>query len=130
MQDPVEYCCPISKTIMQDPVLAVDNNNYERREIEEWLRGHGNSPVTREKMTPDDLKPNTKLKEDIQIWLKKKEAHKGGMGISEPGHTKDSFPEKLRHVEVVGGVPEILDVPENVEGIEEEALIIEDDLVV
>ena len=35
---PDEYKCPISKTIMKDPVIAADGNTYEREFIETHLK--------------------------------------------------------------------------------------------
>lgn len=37
---PVELVCPITQTLMQDPVLAVQGNVYERAAITEWLYVH------------------------------------------------------------------------------------------
>jgi hypothetical protein len=33
-----EYLCPISKDVMEDPVLAADGITYERSAIEKWIR--------------------------------------------------------------------------------------------
>lgn len=33
---PVEYLCPISSEMMQDPVSTVDGFTYERNNIERW----------------------------------------------------------------------------------------------
>jgi len=30
--------CPLSKKMMKDPVIAMDNNNYEREAIEEYFK--------------------------------------------------------------------------------------------
>ncbi len=38
--------CPISHSIMFDPVLAEDGNTYERSFIEEWFRKKQTSPLT------------------------------------------------------------------------------------
>ena len=35
---PVEYLCPISTTLMADPVIAADGFSYERANIEGWIR--------------------------------------------------------------------------------------------
>ncbi len=37
---PVELVCPITQTLMQDPVLTVQGNVYERAAITEWLQVH------------------------------------------------------------------------------------------
>ena len=37
---PVELVCPITQTLMHDPVLTVQGNVYERAAITEWLQTH------------------------------------------------------------------------------------------
>jgi len=72
-KDPVEFCCPISRSVMTDPVIASDGQTYERESIERWLKESNTSPITREKMVNTDLEPNIKLKGEIEIWQKKKD---------------------------------------------------------
>jgi len=48
---------------MNDPVIGKDGYTYERSAIEEWLRSHNESPMTRERMTANDLVPNRILRE-------------------------------------------------------------------
>ena len=43
---PHEFNCPISQTIMVEPVITADGQTYERREIEAWLVNHQTSPIT------------------------------------------------------------------------------------
>ncbi|VEB32405.1 Ribosomal protein L16/L10E [Legionella sainthelensi] len=63
--------CPITHELMQEPVLCtLDGRTYEREEITQWLAAHRSSPITREKMTPDQkiadvLKPNRALADAI-----------------------------------------------------------------
>jgi hypothetical protein len=33
---PVEFTCPISSDLMEDPVLTSDNFTYERKNVERW----------------------------------------------------------------------------------------------
>ena len=53
-------CCPISKQVMEDPVMLKDSGiTYERASIEEWLRrGHKKDPVTRTEIRSGELIPN------------------------------------------------------------------------
>lgn len=37
---PIELICPITQTLMHDPVLTVQGNVYERAAITEWLQTH------------------------------------------------------------------------------------------
>ena len=63
---PDEYICPITQVVMIDPVLGSDGRSYERSAITEWLRTHNTSPLTREVMTAETLKPNYALRSLIQ----------------------------------------------------------------
>lgn len=62
--------CPITKTIMQDPVVAPDGHTYEREAITSWLRSHGKSPVTQQPMSIAALVPNLIVKHQIDMHLK------------------------------------------------------------
>ena len=47
MTDPSELCCPLSKALMLDPVVAADGITYERAWVEERLtQTPGQSPST------------------------------------------------------------------------------------
>jgi SUMO ligase MMS21 Smc5/6 complex component len=37
---PIELICPITHTLIYDPVLTVQGNVYERAAITEWLQTH------------------------------------------------------------------------------------------
>lgn len=52
------FYCPITCSIMHDPVIDPDGNTFERMAVENWIRLHGNSPVTRRKQSIDELRPN------------------------------------------------------------------------
>jgi hypothetical protein len=60
--------CPITRTLMIDPVIAPDGFTYERESIENWLRSNRTSPNTREFMR-NDLKPNRALKNLIEFTI-------------------------------------------------------------
>ena len=65
-QVPDEFMCPITTSIMLDPVLGSDGHTYEKAAITEWLRVHATSPMTREPMNAQGLRPNHSLKSMIQ----------------------------------------------------------------
>uniref|UniRef100_A0A6C0APV3 U-box domain-containing protein n=1 Tax=viral metagenome TaxID=1070528 RepID=A0A6C0APV3_9ZZZZ len=65
-QVPDEFICPITTSIMSDPVIGSDGHTYERSAITEWLRAHTTSPITREPMNVQGLRPNHSLKSMIQ----------------------------------------------------------------
>ena len=52
------FYCPITCNIMHDPVIDPDGNSFERVVVENWIHRHGNSPVTRRKLTIEELRPN------------------------------------------------------------------------
>ncbi len=45
-QIPSQFICPISKQIMEDPVITTGGNVYERAEIEKWFERSNTDPVT------------------------------------------------------------------------------------
>jgi serine/threonine protein kinase len=57
--------CPISLQLFQDPVVAEDGHTYEREAITEWIRLNGTSPLTRQPLTMEALRPNFILKKVI-----------------------------------------------------------------
>jgi hypothetical protein len=69
---PEEFICPISLSIMQDPVIAPDSFTYERAEITAWLEKVGTSPKTRLPMSKDQLIFNRALKNQIENFQKQK----------------------------------------------------------
>ena len=42
------FVCPITKKVMQDPVMATDGYSYEKSAIEEWQKNHNTSPTTKQ----------------------------------------------------------------------------------
>lgn len=54
-------CCPLTKERFQDPVIDPEGNTYERSAIEEWLKDHSTSPITRSPLTLEQLVPNRAL---------------------------------------------------------------------
>jgi hypothetical protein len=69
---PNEYRCPISMELMTDPVLCEDGQTYDRRSIQEWLKHSQTSPLTRQPLNPNSLRPNYGLKASIERWQQTK----------------------------------------------------------
>lgn len=65
---PNEFRCPISMELMTDPVLCEDGQTYDRRSIQEWLERSQTSPLTRQPLNPNALRPNLALKASIDRW--------------------------------------------------------------
>ena len=71
---PDEYICPISLSVMKDPVMSKDGKNFEKRAILDWLnRGNVNCPLTRQPLKPSLLVPNANLRMNIEQWRKENE---------------------------------------------------------
>lgn len=67
LHPPAEFCCPITRDVMKDPVVASDGFSYERDAISEVLHrspGCGLSPLTRERLQ-HELRPNRALSRRI-----------------------------------------------------------------
>lgn len=72
MSIPPEFECPITLTIMSNPVSADDGHTYENDAIVHWLsdpRNNSRSPMTRAFMRLDTLRPNYAMKSQIERFL-------------------------------------------------------------
>ena len=67
---PKHFFCPLTKKVMQDPVLAFDGQCYERKAIEEYFKSHQKSPVTGKDADYIIVFPDLKRKADIQKFIK------------------------------------------------------------
>ena len=65
---PVELICPITQTLMHDPVLTVQGNVYERAAITEWLQSHATDPVTNAPLTALTLIPCNPIKAEVEAF--------------------------------------------------------------
>lgn len=68
---PEHFLCPISREIMEKPVIAADGHSYELSCIEKWLETHIRSPMTGEEMPHKLLIANFNLKSQIEQWVAK-----------------------------------------------------------
>ncbi|CAG0898677.1 unnamed protein product [Darwinula stevensoni] len=66
---PIEFYCPITHTIMMDPVVAADGFSYERGAIQEWFSRSPTSPLTNERVIHTMLIPNRTLRVLIKRHL-------------------------------------------------------------
>ena len=69
-QIPKEFICPITLSIMRDPVLMADGQTYERSAIEKALHASPLSPLTKQPLSMKDATPNYALKSLIENFLK------------------------------------------------------------
>ncbi|XP_055298153.1 E3 ubiquitin-protein ligase CHIP [Sitodiplosis mosellana] len=71
---PDYLCGKISFEILADPVITPSGITYERKDIEEHLQRVGHfDPVTRVKLTQDQLIPNFSMKEVVDAFLTENE---------------------------------------------------------
>lgn len=77
---PDGYYCPITLNLIHEPVIDPEGYSYEKVAIESWIRVNGASPVTRQQISLEDLRPNLTLAE-----LMKEEA-----GISKTGEISNT----------------------------------------
>jgi len=64
--------CPITQCVMRDPVQGSDGHTYERSAIMSALAIKSESPITRQRMTVNDLKPNVALRflcDNYNAWM-------------------------------------------------------------
>ncbi|XP_070566354.1 scavenger receptor cysteine-rich domain-containing protein DMBT1-like isoform X2 [Ptychodera flava] len=67
---PEKLLCPITKTLMIDPVKCSDGHTYEKQAITDWLQEKGTSPVTKQVVFDVNLIPDTELEKEIQKFKK------------------------------------------------------------
>jgi hypothetical protein len=66
---PAEFTCPLSRCLMEDPVVTADGQTYERAAIEHWFSlGHTTSPLTNVDLPYLDLVPNFALRQIMSEW--------------------------------------------------------------
>ena len=67
------YYCPITLDIMIRPAIDPEGNTYERPAILGWIRANGNSPLTRNALSADQLRDNNALDDLIDAEVNKTE---------------------------------------------------------
>jgi hypothetical protein len=74
---PERFLCPLTKTIMQDPVMTKEAVNYERAAILRWLdcSAEETCPVTQSPLTRHGLVSNGKLRWEIEQWQMQHGSH-------------------------------------------------------
>ena len=65
---PPQFVCPITKAVMTEPVIAPDNQLYDRSAIELHFQSHKTSPLTQQALDRTELIPATNLKKLIDDW--------------------------------------------------------------
>ena len=70
---PADFKCPISKELMDDPVVTDGGGTYERECIEEWLSTRNTDPETNAELESRRLVPNRALLRLISAWKEEQE---------------------------------------------------------
>ena len=68
-ETPKEFLCPITLSIMKDPVIMPDGQTYEREAIKKSLAKNPFSPLTKKPMNIKEATPNYALKSMIEKFL-------------------------------------------------------------
>lgn len=71
------FICPISREIMQDPVVLIETGQmYDRKSITEWFKsGHNTCPMTGSFLMSQRLTPLYTIRGAIHEWASKKGIH-------------------------------------------------------
>lgn len=70
-EPPLEFRCPISGILMQDPVVAASGQTFEELSIRKWLKdGNRKCPETDQLLSHTVLIPNHSIKKMIVNWCK------------------------------------------------------------
>jgi len=71
---PAEFLCPLTRSLLEDPVATLDGNIFERKAIEEWFRsGNTSSPITDEILQTTEVIPMPLLKNAIKRFVERAE---------------------------------------------------------
>ncbi|XP_047740861.1 ubiquitin conjugation factor E4 B isoform X3 [Hyalella azteca] len=73
---PDNFMDPLMQTLMTDPVALPSGIVMDRSVIMRHLLNDNTDPFTRQPLTEDDLRPDAKLKDEIEAWIAAKNAAK------------------------------------------------------
>jgi hypothetical protein len=65
---PPAFVCPLTRKVMEDPVMDQCAHTFERSAISDWLLRHECCPISRKPTSADDLRSNNILAERIDRW--------------------------------------------------------------
>ena len=68
VQPPVEFMCPISATLLEDPVVTAAGHVYERASITRWLENHDTDPNTNTVLASTSLTEVIVLRNLVREW--------------------------------------------------------------
>jgi hypothetical protein len=65
---PMCFLCPISQEPMEDPVVTVAGNTYDRTHIRMWLHTNNTDPLSNERLATKRLISNNAIRSQIAAW--------------------------------------------------------------
>ena len=66
---PERFLCPISMTVMSNPIRTETGHTFERKAIMEWIWfGPATCPMSRKPLHPSTLARDTALEQEIRRW--------------------------------------------------------------
>ncbi|CAG7898794.1 unnamed protein product [Brassica rapa] len=84
---PEQFKCPLSLTVMYDPVIISSGHTFERMSIQRWFDlGNDTCPVSKRVLDDFTLQSNVAMKDQISKWCKKH-----GLDVQDPAmnHTNN-----------------------------------------
>ena len=76
LEIPEDLCCPITTSLMRDPVATSDGQSYEREAIEAWLENNDTSPLTGAPLEDKKLTPIVLVRNSVNRFVSKHPALK------------------------------------------------------
>ncbi|KAF2577215.1 hypothetical protein F2Q68_00006097 [Brassica cretica] len=77
---PEQFKCPLSLTVMYDPVIISSGHTFERMSIQRWFDlGNDTCPVSKRVLDDFTLQSNVAMKDQISKWCKKH-----GLDVQDP----------------------------------------------
>ncbi|KAL1215527.1 U-box domain-containing protein 5 [Cardamine amara subsp. amara] len=77
---PEQFKCPISLTVMYDPVVISSGHTFERRWIQKWFdEGNVSCPKSKRRLVDFTMEPNVAMKNQISNWCAKH-----GLDVQDP----------------------------------------------
>jgi len=95
-EPPEHFICPITQTVMRQPVKDCHGHTFEAIAIVRWLSFKHCCPINRRLLWPDQLHPNTALQQEIEEWqaagaaLESEAVHAHGPHVPQNGDKEPS----------------------------------------
>ena len=80
--------CPLSLDTFKDPVMDACGHTFERTNIEDWLKKNDTCPLSRERITIEDLDSNLTVKQAVDILKKRGQAQDGSVAVADEKESK------------------------------------------